>query len=83
MSQRESDVSSAASQKTTLLPLAGWLIALLLLLYPLSVAPVIKFTGGRPSRALETFYAPLEFLYDNNTAIGNFYDWYFELWNIR
>jgi hypothetical protein len=83
MSQRESDASSAASQKATMLPLAGWLIALLLMLYPLSVAPVMKFTGGRPSRALQTFYAPLEFLYDHNPAIRNFYDWYFELWNVR
>jgi len=55
----------------------------LLLLYVLSVPPVVRFNGGKLSPALETFYKPLIFAYEHSDAVQKFYDWYFKLWGMR
>ena len=59
-----------------------WLAGFLLMLYVLSVAPVMKLTKGKPSAALHTIYAPLEFAYDNISGVEKFYGWYFKLWGL-
>jgi len=63
-----------------------WVTLSLLVLYALSVGPVVKLVnarGGRPSKALDTFYAPLEYAYDHSSAVKRFYDWYFRLWGVK
>ncbi len=58
------------------------IVGAILLLYALSVAPVMKFTGNQASQPLQFFYAPLEYLYFHIPAVAQFYDWYFKLWGI-
>jgi hypothetical protein len=61
----------------------GLTIPSLLLLYVLSVPPVVKFSGGRTSPAVRTFYAPVEFVYEHNDTFKKCYDWYFKLWRVK
>jgi len=62
-------------------------VALLPVLYVLSVGPVVRFysgTRGAPPRAVRAFYAPLEALYDNSDAARAFFDWYLRtLWRAK
>lgn len=75
--QPETSVSRSRGSWTNLI------VVTLLLLYALSVAPVMKLSGGKPSAAMSAFYAPLEFLYDNIPAVEKFYDWYLKIWGIE
>jgi hypothetical protein len=56
-------------------------IAFILIAYPLSVGPVVKFypkiTGVTP-QLIQQFYSPLKSLYDASPTVHRFYDWYFE-----
>ena len=58
---------------------------LVLLLYVLSPGPLAKYYRGRgqqPSKAVEMFYAPLQWAYDHVPGAGKLYDWYFEVWSV-
>jgi hypothetical protein len=69
----------------------GWLAVvglhlLLAAVYPLSIGPAVRFHGrtSNPTvqRTLETYYAPLVWLYENTPLRGPL-DWYVELWRER
>jgi hypothetical protein len=76
-----------APQNQSHLPIVLWLLALLLVLYPLSVAPAVKFIPPSPSppvqSMLATIYAPLRYLYASTPAVRTFYQWYGKLWGLQ
>jgi hypothetical protein len=62
-----------------------WSVIGLLLAYPLSTGPVLKFciSKGRPPPVIVALYTPLETLYNKSSAAHKFFDWYFHLWGIK
>ena len=58
-------------------------LVFLVLLYPLSVAPAVRLSGGRLTPTLEAFYSPLEYLYDHVSPVHDFYEWYFRVWGVK
>ena len=73
----------ATAQGKSGLPLIGWLFVFVPVVYALSVGPVLKLSNGASPYAIESFYAPLEYLYRNVPAVTAFYDWYFGLLGIK
>jgi hypothetical protein len=60
-----------------------WLLAIIVL-YPLSVGPVLRACNWNvPPAPVRAFYAPLEYLYDNNPQAHQAFEWYFHLWGRR
>ena len=82
MSAQEPANDSAQDERAGM-PLAGWVLVFLVLLYPLSVGPVVILSGGQLTPTLEAFYSPLEFLYDHVPVVHDFYEWYFGVWGIK
>ena len=82
MSAQELATDSTQDERSGM-PLVGWVLVLLVLLYPLSVGPVVILSGGQLTPPLEVFYSPLEFLYDHVPVVHEFYEWYFGVWGIK
>ena len=58
-------------------------VALVLVLYVLSIGPVARYYHKRNAPpAVETFYAPLAALSNNFPPAFIFFDWYFKLWRV-
>jgi hypothetical protein len=58
-------------------------VVILLLLYALSIGPVLKFSGRNPPPAVGTIYAPLEYLINHVSVVRHFYVWYLGLWGFK
>lgn len=62
-------------------------LGLAFVVYALSVGPVFRIVGmpAAPNAhpGLESFYRPLEYLYDNVSAVHAFYEWYLHLWGVK
>ena len=62
-------------------------LGLAFVVYALSVGPVLRIVGmpAAPNAhpGLESFYRPLEYLYDNFSAVHAFYEWYLHLWGVK
>ena len=56
----------------------------LLVLYPLSAGPMVwlheNFYLDASGQVVETVYAPLKFIADNNKQVKMFLDWYLDFW---
>jgi hypothetical protein len=61
----------------------AWALFLFLVVYPLSVAPVVKITGPAPPAVVCATYAPLDYLYNHSQPVHSFYDWYAKVWGVR
>ena len=62
--------------------MAGVVLTMLLVLYPLSPGPLGRYYKGKtPPPALTNLYAPLKWLYENNKTVEAGYDWYFHVWD--
>jgi len=79
-----------ADQKADSSPPKGWRFGsvwsftfILLALYILSPAPIVKVFGMSPPKVILVIYVPLEVLASNVPAVESFYVWYFNLWGIK
>jgi hypothetical protein len=59
-----------------------WLVVLVMLLYVLSIGPVVRFTPMGNRGALRQFYSPVIWLHDN-TFLRKPLEAYVQLWGIR
>lgn len=62
-----------------------WIVGVVLVLYVLSVGPVIKLVQkGVVSASAGVFYIPLFFLHDKTVVGKRFLEWYLEdVWKIK
>jgi hypothetical protein len=64
-----------------------WVFLLvLLILYPLSVGPVVRLAFRIPKleTAVQIVYAPIGFICEHCIPVDKFFDWYlFDLWRVR
>jgi len=65
---------------------SGWFVFVIFILvsYPLSVGPYVwlsenGYVSGSLETAVEKFFFPLQFLYENSTAVELFFYWYLKL----
>lgn len=82
----EDSADQAQTQTTTTDTKRGltpWLTLALLtpLLYVLSIGPVARYYGPRPTPELVgAFYVPLEFAINRIRPLSDFMDWYLAIW---
>jgi len=59
-----------------------WVVAVfgILVIYVLSVGPVVKYVG--PTHAIEVFYAPVTLVCDQSTLADKFLTGYLKIWHI-
>jgi hypothetical protein len=61
-----------------------WSLIGLLLAYPLSLGPVVKYYKSRhPPEAVYAFYRPLKLLAEKVPAIEKPFLWYLDLWGAK
>jgi hypothetical protein len=87
MSEADGDSDGAeASERDTRLGFGFlWVVTSLLMVYVLSIGPVLKFcespASPRPTPAIRLVYKPLDTLYNSSPTAKRFFDWYIrEVW---
>lgn len=60
----------------------AWPLLFLLVVYPLSVEPVVTILGPNPPTVVRFIYAPLAYLVHHSQPVRSFYDWYFRVWGV-
>jgi len=60
----------------------GWALLALLMLYPLSMGPAIRYFGGPDSRILWNAYYPVVRLCDRSAPLKYLKDRYNDLWGV-
>ena len=60
-----------------------WIVLVLLIAYPLSTGPVLKFVKRPPPPPIIALYMPLNLIYEKSPTARKVFDGYSHLWGIR